>query len=67
MSPTGVQGPHESVGFSRGDPYLADAVVGYESPSQFNRQFKRLFGNAPGGIIRMAASYSLPPPIAASV
>lgn len=41
----------------------ASASVGYESPSQFNREFKRLFGRSPGEEARyMAAAFSLFPP-----
>ncbi|AHF77025.1 Transcriptional regulator, AraC family [Sodalis praecaptivus] len=41
--------------------------VGYESPSQFNREFKRLFGLPPAEEIRrMQKSFALPPAQAAS-
>ncbi len=41
----------------------AAARVGYESASQFNREFKRLFGRSPGEEAReMRASFSLLPP-----
>ncbi|GAA5235148.1 AraC family transcriptional regulator [Verticiella sediminum] len=41
----------------------AAAGVGYESPSQFNREFKRLFGRSPGEEAReMRAAFSLLPP-----
>lgn len=41
----------------------AAARVGYESPSQFNREFKRLFGRSPGEEAReMRAAFSLLPP-----
>jgi len=41
----------------------AAARVGYESPSQFNREFKRLFGRSPGEEAReMRATFSLLPP-----
>ncbi len=37
--------------------------VGYESPSQFNREFKRLFGRSPGEEARsMKSALSLTPP-----
>jgi AraC-like DNA-binding protein len=37
--------------------------VGYESPSQFNREFKRLFGRSPGEDAReMKSAFSLLPP-----
>lgn len=38
--------------------------VGYESPSQFNREFRRLFGRSPGEETKeMKAAFSLFPPI----
>jgi len=38
--------------------------VGYESPSQFNREFRRLFGRSPGEEAKeMKATFSLFPPI----
>ncbi|WP_233218354.1 AraC family transcriptional regulator [Kosakonia sp. H7A] len=38
--------------------------VGYESPSQFNREFRRLFGRSPGEEAKeMKAAFSLFPPI----
>ncbi|MGP3590085.1 AraC family transcriptional regulator [Vagococcus sp. WN89Y] len=38
--------------------------VGYESPSQFNREFRRLFGRSPGEEAReMKAAFSIYPPI----
>jgi len=41
----------------------AAARVGYESPSQFNREFKRLFGRSPGEEAKeMRAAFSLSPP-----
>lgn len=41
----------------------AAARVGYESPSQFNREFKRFFGRPPGEEVReMKASLALLPP-----
>lgn len=40
----------------------ACARVGYESPSQFSREFKRLFGRTPvDEVNRMRRSFSLPP------
>jgi AraC-like DNA-binding protein len=37
--------------------------VGYESASQFSREFKRFFGRTPQAEIEwMKATYSLPPP-----
>lgn len=45
----------------------ASHAVGYESPSQFNREFKRLFGLPPAQEARrMRDSFSLPPAQAAS-
>ncbi|WP_454692524.1 AraC family transcriptional regulator N-terminal domain-containing protein [Achromobacter aloeverae] len=42
-------------------------AVGYASPSQFNREFKRLFGGTPAAETRrMRASFALPPAHAAS-
>jgi AraC-like DNA-binding protein len=42
----------------------ASARVGYESPSQFNREFKRLFGRSPGEEARcMAVAFSLFPAV----
>ncbi|BDQ32668.1 helix-turn-helix domain-containing protein [Pseudodesulfovibrio portus] len=32
--------------------YLAADAVGYESPSQFSREFKRHFGQSPAEIMR---------------
>ena len=41
----------------------ASARVGYESPSQFNREFKRLFGRSPGEESRsMKTLFALLPP-----
>lgn len=38
--------------------------VGYESPSQFNREFRRLFGRSPGDEAKeMKAAFSLFPPV----
>jgi AraC-like DNA-binding protein len=35
--------------------------VGYESPSQFSREFKRLFGRSPGAeVARLKASFAMP-------
>lgn len=40
----------------------ASHAVGYASPSQFNREFKRLFGLAPAAETRrMRANFALPP------
>lgn len=40
----------------------AAAAVGYESPSQFSREFKRLFGLSPvAEVQRMKNSFALPP------
>ncbi len=40
----------------------ASAAVGYESPSQFSREFKRLFGLPPlAEVERMVKSFALPP------
>lgn len=40
----------------------ASAAVGYESPSQFSREFKRLFGLPPHAEVeRMKRSFALPP------
>ena len=45
----------------------ASADVGYESPSQFSREFKRLFGRSPvEEVNRMRADFAVPPPFAAS-
>ncbi|AOB32077.1 AraC family transcriptional regulator [Bordetella sp. H567] len=42
-------------------------AVGYESPSQFNREFKRLFGLTPAAEVRrMKASFAIPPAHAGS-
>lgn len=42
----------------------ASARVGYESPSHFNREFKRFFGRSPGQEARdMKTAFSLRPPI----
>ncbi|MDF2041441.1 MULTISPECIES: AraC family transcriptional regulator [unclassified Pantoea] len=46
----------------------ASYAVGYESPSQFNREFKRLFGLPPAEEIkRMQRHFVVPPPQQASV
>ncbi|MCW4989895.1 AraC family transcriptional regulator [Enterobacter mori] len=46
----------------------ASYAVGYESPSQFNREFKRLFGLPPAEEIkRMQRHFSVPPEQQASV
>lgn len=40
----------------------ASADVGYESASQFSREFKRLFGRSPGDeVARMKTGFALPP------
>jgi AraC-like DNA-binding protein len=40
----------------------SSAAVGYESPSQFNREFKRLFGRSPADEARhMKANFAVPP------
>ncbi|VVT46777.1 Transcriptional regulator, AraC family [Kosakonia radicincitans] len=45
----------------------ASYAVGYESPSQFNREFKRLFGLPPAQEVqRMQQSFAVPPPHPAS-
>ena len=45
----------------------ASAEVGYDSPSQFSREFKRLFGRSPiDEVKRMKAEFAVPPPHAAS-
>jgi AraC-like DNA-binding protein len=45
----------------------ASAAVGYESPSQFSREFKRLFGRSPvEEVNRMRADFAVPPAFAAS-
>jgi len=45
----------------------AGYAVGYASPSQFNREFKRLFGLPPAAEIkRMRESFAIPPAKAAS-
>lgn len=42
----------------------AGARVGYESPSQFNREFKRFFGRSPGQEARdMQAAFALQPAV----
>lgn len=41
----------------------ASAGVGYESPSQFSREFRRLFGRSPREEVAwMRSSFELPPP-----
>jgi len=41
----------------------ASAQVGYESVSQFSREFKRLFGQTPvNEVVRMRQNFSLPAP-----
>ncbi len=45
----------------------ASARVGYESPSQFSREFKRLFGRTPiAEVRRMKAAFAIPPAQAAA-
>ncbi|WP_353979719.1 AraC family transcriptional regulator [Salinicola endophyticus] len=45
----------------------ASARVGYESPSQFSREFKRLFGRTPvAEVRRMKAGFAIPPAQAAA-
>lgn len=40
----------------------ASYAVGYESPSQFNREFKRLFGLPPAEEVeRMTEYFAVPP------
>ncbi|WP_198962822.1 AraC family transcriptional regulator [Mangrovitalea sediminis] len=55
--------------FRNGKTAAAAAVeVGYESPSQFNREFKRLFGRTPlTEVAWMRSSFELPPPESPSV
>uniref|UniRef100_UPI0005CFEF2E helix-turn-helix transcriptional regulator n=4 Tax=Enterobacteriaceae TaxID=543 RepID=UPI0005CFEF2E len=46
----------------------ASYAVGYESPSQFNREFKRLFGLPPAEEIkRMQRNFAVPPVQQASI
>lgn len=46
----------------------ASLAVGYASPSQFNREFKRLFALPPAAeVARMRRSFALPPPPADAV
>lgn len=46
----------------------AAADVGYESGSQFSREFKRLFGRTPTEeVARMKGAFALPPPVENSV
>lgn len=45
----------------------ASAAVGYDSPSQFSREFKRVFGRSPlEEARRMKAEFAVPPAFAAS-
>lgn len=47
---------------------MAASEVGYESGSQFSREFKRLFGLTPTDeVARMKDAFALPPPVADSV
>jgi AraC-like DNA-binding protein len=50
----------------QGRPAAAAAAdVGYESTSQFSREFKRLFGRSPGDeVARLRANFSMPEPAA---
>jgi AraC-like DNA-binding protein len=42
--------------------------VGYESPSQFSREFKRFFGRTPIAEVEwMKTAYALPPPVPHSI
>ena len=46
----------------------ASVAVGYDSPSQFSREFKRLFGRSPvEEVRRMKAEFAVPPAHAASI
>lgn len=46
----------------------ASLAVGYASPSQFNREFKRLFGLPPAAeVARMRRSFALPAPVEGAV
>jgi AraC-like DNA-binding protein len=46
----------------------ASVSVGYDSPSQFSREFKRLFGRSPvEEVKRMKAGFAVPPGQAASI
>jgi AraC-like DNA-binding protein len=46
----------------------ASVAVGYESPSQFSREFKRLFGRSPvEEVKRMKAEFAVPPAQAGSI
>jgi AraC-like DNA-binding protein len=46
----------------------ASVDVGYDSPSQFSREFKRLFGRSPiEEVKRMKAEFAVPPAHAASI
>ena len=46
----------------------ASAEVGYESASQFSREFKRLFGRSPGAeVSRMQQTFTVPPQSASSI
>ncbi len=41
---------------------VASSTVGYESPSQFSREFKRLFGRTPTDeVARLQGTFALPP------
>jgi AraC-like DNA-binding protein len=46
----------------------AAADVGYESASQFSREFKRLFGSSPHAeIARMKQYFAMPDPLPSSI
>ena len=46
----------------------ASVTVGYDSPSQFSREFKRLFGRSPvEEVKRMKAEFAVPPAQARSI
>lgn len=47
---------------------VAASDVGYESPSQFSREFKRLFGRTPTAEVNwMRSTFELPPPASQSL
>jgi AraC-like DNA-binding protein len=47
---------------------LAGVQVGYESASQFSREFKRLFGRTPvEEAERMRRNFAIPPPAPGSI
>jgi AraC-like DNA-binding protein len=46
----------------------AAASVGYESASQFSREFKRLFGSSPHEeVARMKQNFAMPDPLPSSI